>query len=496
MRRPSPNLILAVVAYGVFVAADDLTVVSTMLRQIIVDLNIPLPDGLDQAAWIVNAYLIAYVVVMPFVGRLSDILGRRAVYIAAFILFMAGSIWIPYATTLPTFIIGRVLTALGGGAMVPVAMAVIGDVFEARKRPTALGTMGAVDTAGWVWGPLYGALLIRYLTWEWQFYLNIPLSLIGIAAAWYVLRDLPRPAERERLDWLGAAALTAALLALNIALLNNSNIQAVGSLSELSGSQPFDTRPLYLVAAVCLALFVFVERRVRQPLIDLSLFGRPNFSPAVLVNFLVGAVLIIAMINVPLLVNVLEAEAPIERAALMSGWLLSALTVAMAVTSYAGGRLTERFGYRPVTLVGLLACAIAFFLMGRSWQADTPYAQMAWQLALLGAGFGLVTAPIGAAVINAAPENQRGIAASLVIVLRLIGMSVGLSALTAWGLYRFNILRVRIELPPLTDPGFQAAFVEGLSRTTVTVLTETFLISAAMAALALLPALWLRRDPR
>lgn len=492
MRRPSPNLILAVVAYGVFVAADDLTVVSTMLRQIIFDLNIPLPDDLNRAAWIVNAYLIAYVIVMPFVGRLSDILGRRAVYIAAFTLFMAGSIWIPLADTLPAFIVGRVLTALGGGAMVPVAMAVIGDVFESRKRPSALGTMGAVDTAGWVWGPLYGALLIRYLTWQWQFYLNIPLSIIGIAAAWYVLRDLPRPAEREHLDWLGAVTLTAALLALNIALLNNSDIQAVGSLSELSANQLFDTRPLYLVAAVCFGLFVVVESRLRQPLIDLALFARANFTPAVLVNFLVGAVLIIAMINVPLLVNVLEIE--VERAALVSGWLLSALTVAMAATSYIGGRLTERFSYRPVTLLGLLACAIAFFLMGRSWQVNTSYAQMAWQLALLGAGFGLVTAPVGAAVINAAPENQRGIAASLVIVLRLIGMSVGLAALTAWGLHRFNLLRVQVELPPLTDPTFQDALVAGLTRVTVTVLTETFLVSAALAALALLPALWLRRD--
>lgn len=492
MRRPSPNLILAVVAYGVFVAADDLTVVSTMLRQIIFDLGIPLPDGLDRAAWIVNAYLIAYVIVMPFVGRISDIIGRRAVFISAFGLFLAGSIWIPFATTLPSFIAGRVLTALGGGAMVPVAMAVIGDVFEARKRPSALGTMGAVDTAGWVWGPLYGALLIRYLTWEWQFYLNIPLSLIGMAAAWYVLRDLPRPANRERIDWLGTILLTVALLALNIALLNSANLQTVSSLTELPGAPSLDTRPLYLVAAVAFILFILVERRLRQPLIDLALFRRPNFTPAVLVNFLVGAVLIIAMINVPLLVNVLELE--VEAAALASGWLLSALTVAMAVTSYLGGRLTERFSYRPVTLVGLLACALAFFLMGRSWVVDTPYSQMAWQLALLGAGFGLVTAPIGAAVINAAPENQRGIAASLVIVLRLMGMSVGLSALTAWGLYRFNILRVQVELPALTDPGFQDALLAGLTQTTVTVLTETFLISAAIAALALLAAVWLRRD--
>ena len=130
MKRPNPSLILAVICFGVFVAADDLTVVSTMLRQIVFDLQIPLPDGLDKAAWIVNAYLIAYVVVMPITGRISDLIGRRTVYVAALTLFLLGSIWLPFTKTLPAFLAGRVLTAIGGGAMVPVGMAIIGDIFE------------------------------------------------------------------------------------------------------------------------------------------------------------------------------------------------------------------------------------------------------------------------------------------------------------------------------------------------------------------------------
>ncbi len=119
---------------------------------------------------------------------------------------------------------------------------------------------------------------------------------------------------------------------------------------------------------------------------------------------------------------------------------------------------------------------------------------MAWQLAILGAGFGLVTAPIGAAVINAAPEDQRGIAASLVIVLRLIGMSVGLSGLTSWGLYRFDILRRQLTLPRFDDPSYQTAVIEALTNTTVSVLTETFLISAVLAVLAFFIVFRLRGD--
>jgi EmrB/QacA subfamily drug resistance transporter len=502
----SPKVILAAVAFGVFIAADDLTVVSTMLRQIIFDLEIPLPEGLDRAAWIVNAYLIGYVVVMPFAGRLSDILGRRTVYIGALGLFLAGSIWLPFATTLNSFIIGRVLTALGGGAMVPVAMAVIGDVYPPQKRATALGTLGAIDTAGWIWGPLYGALLIRFLTWRWQFYLNVPLSLIAIAAAWWALADLPEPKTGGKVDWWGTAMLSVCLLCLNIALLNSSDVQSVGGFTDLEASSSASTWPFYLIALVTFVLFIFVEQRAPAlrpsplaprsdpPLIDFTLFRRRNFGLAILINFLMGCVLIIAMVNVPLVINVLEFD--VGTAALTSGYLLSGMTAAMAVMAYVGGRLTAHFSYRPVTVTGLLLSLIAFGLMGFSWRVGTLYGQMSWHLVILGMGFGLVIAPIGTAVINAAPAAQRGISASLVIVLRLIGMSVGLSGLTAWGLHRFNLLRSQIQLPdlPFTDPVYQQAIVAGLTQVTVQVLTETFVVSAVVALLALVISFGLRPD--
>ena len=140
-RRPaSPRAVLAVVGFAVFVAADDLTVVATMLRPIIGDLGLVLPDGLDEAAWIVNAYLIAFVAVMPIAGRLSDIVGRRRTFLAAYSLFIVGTIIIPTASSLGPFLFGRVLTAIGGGAMVPVALAVVGDVYP--NRPRALGILG------------------------------------------------------------------------------------------------------------------------------------------------------------------------------------------------------------------------------------------------------------------------------------------------------------------------------------------------------------------
>jgi len=476
----------------VFIAADDLTVVSTMLRQIIGDLGIPLPEGFDQVAWLVNSYLVAYVAVMPFMGRLSDVLGRRRVFVAALTLFLAGSLWIPFTTSLGWFIVGRVLTAVGGGAMVPVALAVIGDVYEERRRPGALGVLGAVDTIGWVWGPLFGAMLVRYLNWRWQFYLNVPLALIGIAATWWALQGLDRPVERRRIDWPAAAALSGALVALNIALVSTGEISGVSELAELTGERSVPTLPFFIVAGVALLLFLFFESRSSDPVIDLRLFHRPNFASSMAVNFLVGAVLIIAMVDVPLFVN-LVVETDLEHAAVISGWVLCALTATMALASYAGGRLTELTWYRPVVLAGLGVTTVGFLIMGLTWNEEVGITHMAWNLAVLGVGFGLVTAPTNAAAVDAVPADRRGVAGGLVILSRLMGLAVGLSGLTAWALHRFDVARHAVELPPVGDPGYEQALDAARARLTADALTETFLFSAALAVVAIAVACWLRR---
>ena len=143
----------------------------------------------------------------------------------------------------------------------------------------------------------------------------------------------------------------------------------------------------------------------------------------------------------------------IESAAIQSGRILSALTIAMAIASVAGGWLCERYGYRLPTVLGLAFIGVAFLLMGATWEVDVSSGPMALQLALAGGGFGLVIAPTATAVVDAVVAEQRGVASAIVIVLRLMGMTIGLSALTSWGLYRFDVLGT-VELPPLTDPGY------------------------------------------
>ena len=487
---PSPAAILAVVGFSVFVAADDLTVVATMLRPIISDLGLVLPDGLDDAAWIVNVYLIAFVAVMPIAGRISDVVGRRRTFVAAYVLFIIGSIVIPSASTMGPFLVGRVLTAIGGGAMVPVALAVVGDVYPPQSRARALGTLGAIETLGWVWGPLYGAILVRFLSWQWQFWLNIPLALIGLGATWWALAEHDRPARGVRVDWVGALLVTVALVSLNVALLGSSEIQSVTGLDELTDGGGSDFRWLYAVAVVAIAAFVWHQRRVAHPLVDARLFRGRNVRLALVTNFVVGAALVIAMVDVPLFVNAVEGG--LERSALIAGWVLAVLTASMAVASYAGGRLTERTWYKPPAVAGLVAATVAYVAMGFGWGADTSYGLIGFELALLGAGFGLTVAPTNSAVISAAPADQRGSAAALVMVTRLLGFSVGLSALTAWGLSRFNSLRRDLKLPPITDPGFGTALRAAQEDLTSKAIAETFLATAAITVVGAGAALAMR----
>ncbi len=491
--RRHSYLVLILVSFGVFVAADDLTVVSTLLPQMIFDFEIPIPAGLDDAAWIVSAYLIAYIVTMPFMGRVSDIFGRRRVYLASLGVFAFGSIFVPLVQDLRLLILFRAVQALGGGAMVPVAMAIVGDLFDEARRPLAMGVLVAVDTAGWIFGPLYGAFLVRYLDWRWQFYINIPASLLAAITAYWALRNLRQTRRRVRLDIPGALLLMGGLVALNVALSFSGGRAATGPSFDFNAPPPTSRLvvPLLGLSVLLFGLFVALERRAAQPLIELHMLGRPNFAVACTINFLVGLALIIAMVDVPLFINTVLAKGStvdevLRQAAVRSGQVLAVMTGTMSLASVLGGWLCGRFGYRLPTVLGLPIAAAGFGLMG-TWSPGVSYGSMTAHLALAGLGFGLVTTSLSTAVIDAVDETQRGIASGLVVILRLIGMSVGLSLLTAWGLKRFEQLSSPYSISELGDV---------LLDLTAQVLDETFLIAGGVLLLTVPVALALKHRLR
>jgi len=537
----SPWLILLIVSLPVFIGALDLTIISAVLPEVILSLNLPIKEYLDQASWAVSGYLLAYAISMTFTGRLSDLVGRRTVYITCLVIFMVGSYLVTaYDSTLLNgwiarfynqvlgerpprleerhlylVIFGRVVQAFGAGAMVPVTLALVGDMFPAAKRAKPLGVIGAVDTLGWVLGHLYGGVMVRTFgyygdriveaardiglrisppNWETLFLLNIPISLIALIGAWWVLKGVPQRRTTGRFDYVGTLLIALALVGLNVGL--GTSPEAAVTATDFNELEQAGTglNVLFLVfGAIAFLLFLWVEWRVRHPLIRLGMFNSRNFSAASFTNLLVGYCLAIGLVSAPLLVN-FRVDTPtsdqIQEAALIAGILLSGLTVPMAVAAIPGGWLSDRYGYRWPTASGLLLAAIGFLLTGTIWDNDTSYWTMGAHMVVIGVGLGLTISPISTAALNDVHEDERGIAAGLILNLRLVGMTLAISSLTIYSLSRFDELVAQYQGQQTGDM-VQTAVDASLSAA-MKVINEMQLIGAAMAVAAFAIALLLR----
>jgi EmrB/QacA subfamily drug resistance transporter len=502
-RLSRPNTIIALVSVAIFVGAMDLTVASAFLPQVVVDFELTV-DQSALAGWVVTMYLAAYAVSMTFAGRLSDLYGRRAAYLVCLAIFIAGSVMVavtqraPFAQSLEWLVMSRVVQALGAGAMVPVSMALAGDLYPPEKRATPLGAIAAVDTAGWVVGHLYGGIMVRLFgDWRIIFWLNVPIGILAFILCWRALRDVPQSKARGGLDWIGVLLIGGALAAFNMGL---------GSSAETGAASPFVDQtapayqaPLLIAAAVLFGAFIVWELRARDPLLDIKLFRNRTFTAASLTNLLVGFVLIVALGLVPLFVNAVVAsgqpgltlEQILNDGAWYTGWVLSGLTLTMAIVSAFAGRIVERRGYRLPASVGLAVGGIGFWMASR-WTSGTTYVEMLPGLMVAGAGFGLVLAPVATAVINVAPAQERGVASALVIILRLVGMSLGGSIALAWWTGRVQTLTADLSAGSSLFGG--DAF-EVFRTATAQAVGEAFILFAVLPCLAgLLPTSQMRSE--
>jgi MFS family permease len=246
--------------------------------------------------------------------------------------------------------------------------------------------------------------------------------------------------------------------------------------------------PVLLTGALLFIAFLFVEQRVKDPLIHLNIFRRRNLSLAALINVLVGYCLFIGLVSIPLLVNIRqESTADLRAAALEVGVLLSALTVPMAIAALPGGWLSERIGVRWTVLLGLGLALVGFVVKWQTWTLDMNNLVLAVQMAIIGVGIGLTFSPISTAIINSAYDEERGVASALVIILRLLGMTISVSSLSTYGLYRVNSLAALSNVTTLDANTMLTIY----SEATLQVLGEMGLIGAVLCAVALIIALGL-----
>jgi len=502
-------LALLTACAAVFLTALDQTVVVTALPQIITDLQIPVLQ-LDRAAWIVSGYLLGYVIAMPLMGRVSDMYGRRRVFLICLGIFAFGSLFCGLAPILGNavdlsflqnyglnvdspgltwLVAARFVQAAGGGAVVPVAMAVAGDFYGEARRGLALGLIGMVTEAGGVLGPLYGSIIVQYWGWQAIFYLNLPIVLVLLVFVW---RLMPPSAHlKERIDLPGALLLGASLVCLSLGLSQEAG--QISPTTTAAGSTPILNNPWLIGAALVLlagfiALEMFTERRNNWPVVELSLFKRPAFSATSLVSLLVGAALIIAMADIPIFIATVLGRPPLD-----SGLALLRLTAMIPIGALIGGWLCARISCRWTAVLGLIPTATGFWLM-HLWPLDVNWTQITISTLIGGLGFGLVIAPIGTTAINAASRRQIGMASSVVTVLRMVGMILGLAALTSWGLGRFRVLAAAFKPPAGIQPfsaSYNTLYGQYLVASAHEVYTAIFLVAGVLCVAALVPALFL-----
>jgi MFS family permease len=322
-----------------------------------------------------------------------------------------------------------------------VSLALVADVFPANRRARPLGVIGAVDTLGWVLGHLYGGIAVQFMPWQGLFWVNVPLSVLAVFLTLYALRGVPDVREKGRFDYLGALLIVLALAGLTLGLGANIEVGVdVSGFEDLSPLPPY-ALPVLLGALISFLLFIFVERRRENPLIDLRLFRKRSVSIGLITNLFIGYVLFVGLVTVPILVNVRQEEAStLRETALTVGLMLCALTVPMALAAIPGGWLSERIGVRNTTVGGLLIAAAGFLLMWQTWDFNVTNLTVVLEMIVVGVGLGLTFSPVSASVINAADDHHRGVASALVIVLRLVGMTLSVSTLTAIALTRVNTL--------------------------------------------------------
>ncbi len=522
--RSAATLALVVACVAVFITALDQTVVVTALEPIMNDLAIP-SEQLDQAAWIVSGYLLGYVIVMPLMGRVSDMYGRRRIFLLCLAIFGLASLacalanpsildhfgfslsfqhkfanaqdqfalWLrplglnpcaadnPAPHCVPSGLVWlvpvRFIQAIGGGAVVPVAMALAGDYYGVRRRGLVLGIIGAVTEAGGALGPLYGAGIIQLFGgWAWIFLLNVPIVALLIVVGWFLV---PRGGHmRERIDWLGALLLGASLACLSLGLSQNAG-QTGFSLTATAENNPV------LLGASLLLLVLFVAREVfsRSAMIEVGLFKQRAFAASIVSSLLVGAVLIVALVDIPIFYLTV-----VDGTILQTGLSLLCMTVWIPLSAVAGGWLCHRIGCHLTAVLALALVAAGFFLM-RFWPVHLGWPQLIGDTFLMGVGFGLVVAPLGTSVLNAAGAERGGMASAVVTSARMIGMILGLAALTSYGLARFRQLSAHYTLQQLQTPGVLNDLLRELY-------SEIFTVAAIFCLVTLLPAalLWRKKD--
>ncbi len=402
--------VMAAVAMGVFLATIDGSIVNIALPTLVKALGEPLA----VVEWVVLAYLLTVTTLMISMGRLADMIGKKPLYLIGFAGFTLGSALCGLSTSVGMLIAFRVFQAIGASMMMALGTAIVTEAFPVEERGKALGIVGMMVSIGVIAGPTIGGIILEHMTWNWLFFVNIPVGLIGIPM---VLRFVPaiRPKGRQRFDYWGAILLLLGFCALLMAL-------SFGQ--EMGYGAPL-ILGLFLAAIVILAIFLRVERKVAEPMIDLSLFQSGWFS----VNLITGFMTFVASAGTVLLLPFYLQDI-LHLSPRTAGLLMAVNPAAIGIMAPIAGALSDRIGSRKLTTLGLLVLILGYWTTSGINQT-TPLFEYVLRALPMGIGMGIFQSPNNSAVMGAASRQRLGVVSGMLSISRSLGQMVGVSAVSS-----------------------------------------------------------------
>jgi len=441
--------IVAAVLLGLFLAALDQTVVGTALPKIVTDLH-----GNDIYTWAFTSYILTSTISGPIYGKLSDLFGRRPILLFAVAVFLLGSLLSGLSQEMWQFVAFRGVQGLGAGALFPVALAVIGDMFDASERGKYQGLVGAIFGLSSVIGPAIGGIITDTVGWHWVFFVNLPLGAVVFAVIWRALPRFRPDAARPKIDYLGASVLAASLVPLLIGLTNKQT----GNWTDLA------VGGLIVLGLAIAAVFVWVESRASEPLVPLGLFRNRSFTISVIAMFAASMAFFAPIVFLPRWFQVVQGSS-----ATQSGYQLLALLGGLIISAMGSGQIVARTGrYKLLALGAAATLGIGLFLLS-NLRADTPLPVLFIWMFITGLGVGPMFSIFTLVVQGAVAPQQIGTATSGLTLFQQLGGSVGLAvAGTVFGSRLAEELPKELAsvVPPEVAAAFASSGTAGLGQLT------------------------------
>ena len=441
------------VMLSIFMGAMESTVVATTMPRVVETLG-----NIQMYSWVFSGFLLTSTVTMPLWGRLSDLYGRRRTFLIGLTIFLVGSALSGLSSDMRQLIVFRMLQGLGAGSLITIGMTIVGDLYGLERRAKMQGYISGVWGVASLVGPLLGGFLTDYVSWRWIFYINLPIGALAMLLITTALSGETGARRRPVIDYAGLVLFSFGISALLLGVLEGGRVAAWTGIDVVG--------PL-AVAAIALAGFVSVERRVPEPIVPLRLFGNRMVLAAALTGFLSGVAMFGAISFVPLFL-----QAVTGASATRSGSVLTPFILGWTACSVVSARLVFRVGYRNVVVAGMLCLTAAFLLFTRWAESLTALTAMR-DVLLAGVGMGLTMVPMLIAVQSAVGREDLGAATSVTQFFRTVGGAIGLSVMGA-------VMAQRLQSGAAMADALHGVFVVGLI-VCLTAFASAFLVPAGRA---------------